>query len=129
MGQVENDMVLGTAQYNNGTRATVFSPADLGIRYLAGEGDEPRIVRWVHVDNPAAEAIDENARAARELAGMLTGHAVGRTPNRSDKDNAAHDLLTVITLREAKLWGEVASDRLPAYKASNVMAVGVRSTR
>jgi DNA segregation ATPase FtsK/SpoIIIE, S-DNA-T family len=47
MGQVENDMVLGTSSYKNGTRATMFSRRDVGIGYLVGEGDEPRIVRTV----------------------------------------------------------------------------------
>jgi len=34
MGQTENDMVLGTSRYKNGTRATTFAWADKGIGYL-----------------------------------------------------------------------------------------------
>ena len=45
MGQVENDMVLGTSAYKNGVRATMFAFSDKGIFYFAGEGDAPRIVR------------------------------------------------------------------------------------
>ena len=57
MGQVENDMVLGTSAYKNGVRATMFARSDRGIGYLAGEGDDPQILRSFYVDAPAAEHI------------------------------------------------------------------------
>ena len=41
MGQVENDMVLGTSAYKNGIRATMFAFSDKGICYFAGEGEAP----------------------------------------------------------------------------------------
>ncbi|MFD5429700.1 cell division protein FtsK, partial [Streptomyces sp. NPDC127084] len=44
MGQVENDMVLGTSSYRRGVRATMFSWADKGICYFMGEGADARIV-------------------------------------------------------------------------------------
>jgi DNA segregation ATPase FtsK/SpoIIIE, S-DNA-T family len=45
-GQVENDMVLGTSSYQNGLRATMFTPKlDAGIGILKGEHAEPKIVR------------------------------------------------------------------------------------
>src|SRR5580693_6683142 len=50
MGQIENDMVLGTSAYKNGTRATMFSFDDKGIFYLGGEGAAPRIVRSFYID-------------------------------------------------------------------------------
>jgi S-DNA-T family DNA segregation ATPase FtsK/SpoIIIE len=62
MGQVENDMVLGTSAYKSGTRATMFSRMDRGIFYLAGEGDEPQITRGHYVHGPAVERIVDRAR-------------------------------------------------------------------
>ena len=41
MGQLENDMVLGTSMYKNGIRATMFAREDKGVFYFAGEGLEP----------------------------------------------------------------------------------------
>ncbi|MGI8450305.1 MAG: FtsK/SpoIIIE domain-containing protein [Streptosporangiaceae bacterium] len=68
MGQVENDMVLGTSSYKNGTRATMFAFGDKGIFYLAGEGAAPRIVRGFYLDATAAENGITRARAARQRA-------------------------------------------------------------
>jgi DNA segregation ATPase FtsK/SpoIIIE, S-DNA-T family len=56
MGQLENDMVLGTSAYKNGVRATMFSARDKGVGYLVGGPDpDPRITRVFYVDNPATE--------------------------------------------------------------------------
>ena len=41
MGQIENDMVLGTSQYKRGIRATMFGFEDKGVFYFAGEGPQP----------------------------------------------------------------------------------------
>ena len=79
-GQVENDMVLGTSTYKAGIRATMFARTDQGIGYLAGEGDDPVIVRTAYLDAPAAETVVARARAARLAAGLLTGHAAGIEP-------------------------------------------------
>ena len=54
-GQVENDMVLGTSMYKAGVRATTFARTDRGVGYLAGEGDQPVIVRSAFVVRPTAE--------------------------------------------------------------------------
>jgi DNA segregation ATPase FtsK/SpoIIIE, S-DNA-T family len=117
MGQVENDMVLGTSAYKNGTRATMFSRRDVGIGYLVGEGEEPKIVRTTYIDNPAAETLAIRARAAREAAGLLTGHAAGQVPE-APKEEATllHDLLAVIPPSEARVWGEVCTERLALYR-------------
>lgn len=114
MGQVENDMVLGTSAYRNGIRATMFSRRDRGIGYLAGEGDDPQIVRSAYIDGPAAERIVVRARAMREKAGTLSGHALG-----ADTDVAAgpsynllQDILGVVPVSEPKVWGETVAARL-----------------
>ncbi len=105
MGQIENDMVLGTGSYKRGVRATMFAWGDKGIHYFVGEGSDARIVRSVYVDAVIAEAIASRARKLREDAGTLTGHAAGQAP---DVDATAsydllRDLLAVVAPEEPKV--------------------------
>jgi DNA segregation ATPase FtsK/SpoIIIE, S-DNA-T family len=113
MGQMENDMVLGTSAYKNGTRATMFAFSDKGICYFSGEGDAPKIVRGYQVDAPGAEAVAARARAMREAAGTLSGHALGEGFAAVD-DGPSLDLLTDIAavMSEPKLWSETVVTRL-----------------
>jgi S-DNA-T family DNA segregation ATPase FtsK/SpoIIIE len=76
MDHQANDQVLGTSSHRNGLKATIFSRRDLGIGWLAGEDDEPKITRTSYVDGPAAEVVITRARAMRERAGTLTGHCL-----------------------------------------------------
>jgi len=115
MGHVENDMVLGSGAYKAGVRATMFSRKDLGIHYLAGEGDDPRIVRSVYIDAPTAERIAERARALREAAGTLSGHALGETPGlvqQHARVDLLEDILAVTSADEVKIWNSTVVDRL-----------------
>jgi DNA segregation ATPase FtsK/SpoIIIE, S-DNA-T family len=113
MGQTENDMVLGTSAYKNGIRATMFSRADRGIGYLAGEGDDPQIVRTHYVDQPAAERITARARVLRERAGTLTGHALGEDPEPADAASTLlADVLAVVPASEARVWNQTVVARL-----------------
>jgi S-DNA-T family DNA segregation ATPase FtsK/SpoIIIE len=116
MGQMENDMVLGTSQYRNGVRATMFAWKDKGIGYLVGEGADARIVRTVYLDGPESETIAQRARAAREAAGLLTGHALGEHPDDAltARVNVAQDTAGVFTRAEDKLWSETILARLAA---------------
>lgn len=118
MGQTENDMVLGTSMYRNGIRATMFSRRDKGIGYLAGEGDEPVIVKTFEIDGPAAEAIVTRARAARERYGNITGHAAGVVLDTTAvrRDTILEDLLAVMAEAEPKLWSSVIVKRLGALR-------------
>ncbi|MDN5856284.1 MAG: cell division protein FtsK, partial [Actinomycetia bacterium] len=77
MGQVENDMILGTSAYRNGLRATSFTRSDRGIGYLVGATDAPTVVRSYYLDAGDADAVIARAHAARVAAGRLTGHCVG----------------------------------------------------
>jgi len=77
MGQVENDMILGTSMYKNGVRATTFGPSDRGIGYLVGAADDPLITRAAYIDTIAADAVAQRARAARVKIGRLAGEAAG----------------------------------------------------
>jgi S-DNA-T family DNA segregation ATPase FtsK/SpoIIIE len=112
MGQVENDMVLGTSAYKNGVRATMFTKRDKGVGYLLG-GEDPQIVRTYYVDGPAAERIVTRARAARGAAGTLSGYALGQVdPAAKRRDMLLEDVLGVIPAAEDKTPAEVLRERL-----------------
>jgi S-DNA-T family DNA segregation ATPase FtsK/SpoIIIE len=114
MGQLENDMVLGTSSYKRGVRATMFSWADKGICYFVGEGADARIVRSVFVDAMAAENIALRARAAREAAGTLAGYALGQEPEAGEAAgyDLLADILAVVPSEEPKVWSETVVARL-----------------
>ncbi|QKW10881.1 cell division protein FtsK [Streptomyces sp. NA04227] len=114
MGQIENDMVLGTGAYKRGVRANMFAWGDKGICYFLGEGADARIVRSAFIDAVAADRIALRARALRERAGTLAGHALGEQPE--TETASAHDLLAdllaVIPAEEPKVWSETVVSRL-----------------
>ncbi|WP_399942882.1 cell division protein FtsK [Streptomyces sp. BBFR25] len=113
MGQLENDMVLGTSAYKRGVRATMFAWGDKGIHYFVGEGSDARIVSSVYVDAPGADNIAARARRAREKAGLLSGYALGEAPEpvASGYDLLA-DILAVVPADEPKVWSETVVARL-----------------
>ncbi|MGW5642213.1 cell division protein FtsK [Saccharopolyspora sp. NPDC003752] len=116
-GQTENDMVLGTSKYKQGVRATTFAWADKGIGYLVGEGSDAQIVRTVAgLDGPTSEKVVAYARALREKAGTLTGHAIGETTQAEEtatrRDTLLEDILAVVPETEKKLWNERVIARL-----------------
>jgi S-DNA-T family DNA segregation ATPase FtsK/SpoIIIE len=100
MGHQPNDQVLGTSAHKNGVKATIFSRRDLGIGWLAGEDDDPRITRTFYVDNPGAEVIVTRARAMREKAGRLTGHALGDEPPLTPAATLLDDLTVIFAQAE-----------------------------
>jgi DNA segregation ATPase FtsK/SpoIIIE, S-DNA-T family len=113
MGQTENDMVLGTSAYKNGVRATMFTRSDRGIGYLAGEGDDPQIVRSFYIDAPAAEHVVARARGLRERAGTLSGHALGEDPEPAHAvGSLLADILAVVPGDQAKAWNQTVVARL-----------------
>jgi DNA segregation ATPase FtsK/SpoIIIE, S-DNA-T family len=113
MGQVENDMVLGTSAYKNGVRATMFVRSDRGIGYLAGEGDDPQIVRSFYLDAPAAEAVVARARRLRDHAGTLSGHALGEDPEPTEAAGSLlADILAVVPTDQVKVWNQTILARL-----------------
>jgi S-DNA-T family DNA segregation ATPase FtsK/SpoIIIE len=119
MGQLENDMILGTSAYKNGVRATMFTARDKGVGYLVGGPDpDPQITRVFYVDNPATERVIARARTARQAAGTLVGHAAGEapTPPAHRSNTLLADILAVIPPREAKVWSETVLERLAALR-------------
>ncbi len=130
MGQPANDMVLGTSMYKSGYRATMFSRSDRGICWMAGEGDDPRIVASAFVDAVAAEQVVARARKAREDYGNVTGHAIGKGPDKTTGSNILADVLDVILDGEKAVWCERIAIRLTmlrpdtyaGWKGENVTA-------
>ncbi|MFC8956279.1 cell division protein FtsK [Streptomyces sp. NPDC057101] len=116
MGQPANDMVLGTSMYKSGYRATMFSRSDRGICWMAGEGDDPRIVASAFVDAVAAEQVVARARKAREDYGNVTGHAIGKGPDKTTGTDILADVLDVILDGEKAVWCERIATRLTALR-------------
>jgi DNA segregation ATPase FtsK/SpoIIIE, S-DNA-T family len=110
MGQLENDMILGTSAYKNGIRATTFRPKiDAGLGYLIGE-DPAQVCRTFFLDVPAAQTVVARARAARERAGTLSGYALGEDTTAPARDVLA-DALACFT-GEAGLHWQAVAERL-----------------
>ncbi|MGW0032456.1 cell division protein FtsK [Streptomyces sp. NPDC003314] len=116
MGQPANDMVLGTSMYKSGYRATMFSRSDRGICWMAGEGDDPRIVASAFVDAVAAEQVVARARKAREEYGNVTGHAIGKGPDKTGGSDILADVLDVMTEGEKAVWCERIATRLASLR-------------
>ncbi|MER5610759.1 cell division protein FtsK [Streptomyces sp. NPDC002215] len=114
MGHTANDMVLGSGAYKAGIRATMFSRSDRGICWMAGEGDDPRIVASAFVDAVGAERIVARARVAREEYGNVTGHAIGKGPDKTGHSDVLADVLAVIAPGEKAVWCERIAARLAA---------------
>ncbi len=118
VGHVANDLVLGTGMFSAGYRATAFGRKDYGLAYLAGDGDDPRIVRVAEVDQVAAEAIAARARAAREATGWLTGMAAGDTATPEadpDATSILDDIAAIVRDGEDRLWHETVAERLAEH--------------
>ncbi|WP_328914643.1 MULTISPECIES: cell division protein FtsK [unclassified Streptomyces] len=107
MGQIENDMVLGTGSYKRGIRANTLTWADKGIAWFVGEGADARIVRCVELNAPTSDALALRIHELRKRAGMLSGHALGEEILTGA---ASYDLLTDLVAAlppgKAKAWSE-----------------------
>jgi S-DNA-T family DNA segregation ATPase FtsK/SpoIIIE len=112
MNHQANDMVLGTGAYKAGIRATMFSRSDLGICWMSGEGDDPRIVASAFIDAPKAELVVARARTLREEYGNITGHALGEGPATRTGMDVLGDVLAVIPAAEERVWCERIAARL-----------------
>ena len=111
MGQVENDMVMGTSAYRNGIRATMFSFDDKGVFYFGGEGKAPQILYGYGFDLPESKVIAARARVMREHAGRITGYALGQDHDGTPARRLADDVLTVFGDAKA-LWCQTIAERL-----------------
>jgi S-DNA-T family DNA segregation ATPase FtsK/SpoIIIE len=111
MGQVENDMVLGTSAYRNGIRATMFSFDDKGVFYFSGEGKAPQILYGYGFDLPESKVIAARARVMREHAGRITGYALGQDHDGTPARRLVDDVLTAFGDAKA-LWCQTIAERL-----------------
>jgi S-DNA-T family DNA segregation ATPase FtsK/SpoIIIE len=112
MGQLENDMILGTSAYRQGHRATMFTGRDMGMFYFIGSG-EPGIVKGAFVDAPTADGIGDRARALRIARGTLAGHAAGDTAAaEAPRHHLLDDLAAVWPAGEANVWSAVLVEAL-----------------
>jgi DNA segregation ATPase FtsK/SpoIIIE, S-DNA-T family len=115
-GQVENDMILGTSAYKNGLRSTTFRPEiDAGIGYLVGAGPAPQVVRTFYLNMADAERVAIRARALREAAGTVTGHATDAASG--DARDVLADMLAIFGADAGLQWGDAAArlaSRFPA---------------
>lgn len=113
MGQIENDMVLGTGSYKRGVRANTLAWADKGVCWFVGEGSDARIVRAVYVDAPTADDLAARVYELRKQAGRLSGHALGEAP---ESEASSYDLLTDVAAAlppgKPKAWSEDVVARL-----------------
>jgi S-DNA-T family DNA segregation ATPase FtsK/SpoIIIE len=111
MGQLENDMVLGTSMYKAGIRATMFDfEADKGVFYFAG-GGRPQILYGYGFDLPESKVIVARARVMREHAGRITGYALGQDQDGGQARRLLDDVLTVFGDAKA-LWCSTIAERL-----------------
>lgn len=121
MDHIANDIVLGTGRHKQGIKATLFRRRDLGMGYLVGEGDDPRIVASSYVDSAAAEKVIARARTAREAAGTITGYAAGVhvAEATSDAVTILDDLAAIldrVRFVNDKVWGEELLALLAEYR-------------
>lgn len=121
MDHIANDIVLGTGMHKKGIKATMFRRRDLGMGYLAGEGDDPRITASSYVDNPGAEMVAARARELREAAGTITGYAAGVHVAEAVQEAATvlDDLRAVlgkVRFVNEKVWGEELLAILAEYR-------------
>jgi S-DNA-T family DNA segregation ATPase FtsK/SpoIIIE len=133
--QPSNDMILGTGSYHAGYRASEFRPKiDAGLGWFKGEGD-PQAVRTYYLDLNDTARIAARARAMREAAGVLSGYALGETPDEDARSFAA-DVLTIfgdadklhcatITTRLREHLTGVYADITQEAVSSQLTAVGI----
>jgi S-DNA-T family DNA segregation ATPase FtsK/SpoIIIE len=113
-GQVENDMILGTSAYKRGLNAALFRPeVDAGIGYLVGATPTPTVACAAYLDVAARERVAARARALREAAGTLSGHALGEAPEPADAAaRLLADVLAVVPASEVRVWNQTVVARL-----------------
>jgi S-DNA-T family DNA segregation ATPase FtsK/SpoIIIE len=130
-------MILGTSAYKNGLRATTFRPEiDAGIGYLTGAGPAPQVVRTFYLNMADADRAATRARALREAAATITGHAAdGQDEGARD---VLADMLAVFGADAGLQWADAAArlaSRFPARwdgatgdaVSAECRALGVRS--
>lgn len=106
-----NDMILGTGAYKAGFSAVEFRhEVDAGLGWLRGTGDA-QAVKTYYLNLKDTAKVCARARAMRQVAGVLSGYALGEDGDQSPRDVLA-DVLSVFGHAEAGLHWEVLASRL-----------------
>lgn len=109
-----NDMILGTGAYKAGFSAVEFRQSvDAGLGWLRGTGDA-QAVKTHYNDLVATAKVCARARAMRQAAGVLSGHAAGADGDDPARDVLA-DVLGVFRPGETGLHWQAAADRLAEH--------------
>jgi S-DNA-T family DNA segregation ATPase FtsK/SpoIIIE len=114
-----SDLVLGAGAYAEGYDSSTLLPTYKGVGILRGASDHTATVRTYLADAADAEKILRAARALREHAGTLTGHAAGQAMAREVRDVLA-DVRTVFDGETFAAWQALAArlaDRIPEHYA------------
>jgi S-DNA-T family DNA segregation ATPase FtsK/SpoIIIE len=114
-----SEAVLGAGSYTAGQDSSRFQRAHKGVGILLGADDSGAVEEAVTVRTnrtPMADvdAVLMRARALREAAGTITGHAAGDQPDSGTgpAGSLLDDILTVVPAAEPKVWSETVAARL-----------------
>lgn len=114
-----SEAVLGAGSYGAGHDSSRFQRAHKGVGILLGADDSGAVDETVTVRTYLAaaadvEAVVTRARALREAAGTLSGHAAGELHALAvaAKDTLLDDILAVVPVAETKVWSETVVARL-----------------
>jgi S-DNA-T family DNA segregation ATPase FtsK/SpoIIIE len=114
-----SEAVLGAGSYTAGQDSSRFQRAHKGVGILLGADDSGSVEEAVTVRTnrtPIADidTVITRARALREAAGTISGHAAGEEA--AGREGAAgsllDDILTVVPSTEQKVWSETVAARL-----------------
>jgi hypothetical protein len=114
-----SDLVLGAGAYAEGYDSSTLLPTYKGVGILRGASDHTATVRTYLADAADAEKILRAARALRERAGTLTGHAAGEAMAREARDVLA-DVRGVFDGETFASWQALAArlaERIPEHYA------------
>lgn len=110
-----SDMVLGSGMAKSGTNAATLTRADKGIGYLVGASDDidSQLARADLCNSEHTTAVVARARALREGADTITGHAAGVAPEGDEPTvSLLDDILAVLPMSEVRVWSETVTARL-----------------
>ena len=113
-----SEAVLGAGSYTAGYDSSRLQRAHKGVGILLGADDsgaveEALTVRTNRVPTAEVEAVIARARALREAAGTITGHAAGEHAETTGLGpSLLDDILTVVPATEPKIWSETIAARL-----------------
>ncbi|TCJ35905.1 cell division protein FtsK [Parafrankia sp. BMG5.11] len=108
-----SDLVLGSGAFSEGLDSSTLLPEHKGVGMLRGASEHTPTVRTYLADAQDTEKILTVARAVRERAGMLTGHAAGHAPPTPARDILT-DVLTVFGEDAGLHWQQI-TERLAAH--------------